>query len=360
MSKITRTHKKDNVIAEGITVWMGLDVHKKSVAIATLSDKQLVHRDSVTVDRRHFESLVERLPGCDIRAVYEAGPTGYQVLRWLRELGVDAMMTAASMVPVRPGASVKTDRRDALALARAHRAQMLDPIWDLTDEQYEHRELVRTRAQFVGDRSRTCIRIRSKLTFHGHPTPENDNWTKEFLSWLESDPTGRSGIDESLKAFVEQYRFLSRKILDIEAKIRRLAATTYKVEVDILTSIPGVGLITAMTVITEIGDIKRFGTAKKFASYLGLVPGERSTGERIRKTGLPRRGNAFIRTILIQAAWTLIKKDAGMRQMYERIKARNSKYGAQIAIVAVAHRLGLTVRAMLRDGTLYEFEEVVA
>lgn len=360
MSMVTRTQKKNNVIAEGITVWIGLDVHKKSASVAILSHDRLLHRDSVTIDRRHFESLVERLPGCDIRAVYEAGPTGYQVLRWLQELGVDAMLTAPSMVPVRPGAFVKTDRRDALALARAHRAQMLDPIWDLTDEQYEHRELVRTRAQFVRARSRACIQIRSKLTFHGHCTPENDNWTKEFLSWLESDPTGRPAIDESLKSFVRLYRFLSKEILDIEAKIRRLAATTYKVEVDILTSIPGVGVITAMTVITEVGDIKRFTTAKKFASYLGLVPGERSTGERVRKGGLPRRGNAFIRTILVQAAWTLIKKDAAMREMYERIKARNSKHGAQIAIVAVAHRLGLTVRAMLRDGTLYEFEELAA
>lgn len=360
MSIVTRTQQKNKVIAEGTTVWMGLDVHKKKASIAILSHDRLLYRDTVTIDRRHFEALVERLPGCDIRAVYEAGPTGYRMLRWLRELGVEAMMTAPSMVPIRPGAFVKTDTRDALKLASALRAKMLEPIWDLTDEQYEDRELVRSRTQFVQARTRVCSQIRAKLLFHGHETPEKDNWTKAFLQWLESNPTGRPMIDTTLKSLVRLYRAVSEEILALEREIRQLGAAKYQIELDILTSIPGVGIITAMTVITEVGDIRRFGSAEKFSSYLGLVPGEHSSGEQTNKGGLPRLGNAHIRQMLVQASWTLITKDVRMNDIYERIKARNAKYGPQIAIVAVARHLGLAMRAMLRDGTLYELGEAPA
>lgn len=359
MSMVARTIRKNKVIAENETVWMGVDVHKKKCTVTILDQERIVYRDTVPTEREHFEAIMERLPGCAVKAVYEAGPTGYRALRWLREAGAHAMMTAPSMVPERNGDYVKTDRRDSLKLARCHRGNMLDPVRDLTDEQYEHRELVRSRRQQVQNRTRICQQIRSKLLFHGHDTPEDDQWSKAFLHWLEDAPTGRPGIDIALASMVRSYRHFSNEIRRFDKALEQLAQTEdHCVEVDILTSIPGVGLITAMTFLTELGDLRRFPTAEDFSSYLGLTPSENSTGGRKHKGGLPRKGNAHIRGVLVQAAWITIGKDARLREVYDRIKNKNTEHGSQIAIVAVTRRLALAMRAMLRDGTLYEYESL--
>lgn len=359
MSMVARTNRKNKVIAENKTVWMGIDVHKKNSTVTILDRDGIIYRDTIPSQQQHFEAIMKRLPDCAVEAVYEAGPTGYKTLRWLRAAGANAMMTAPSMVPDRNGDYVKTDKRDSLKIARLHRGQVLDPVWDLTNEQYEHRELVRSRRQLVHNRTRICQQIRSKLLFHGQDTPEDDQWSEAFLQWLEGTPTGRPGIDIPLAALARIYRDLTREIELLEKALKKLAESEqYRVEIDILTSIPGVGLITAMTFLTELGDLERFRTAEDFAGYLGLTPSEHSSGNRKRKGGLPRKGNPHIRGVMVQAAWTTIGKDARLREVYDRIKNRNSEYGAQIAIVAVTRRLALAMRAMLRDGTLYEYDSL--
>lgn len=356
MSSVTHHRRSNKVIAENQVVWMGIDTHKKNTTVTILDHDEVLYRDTIPTERKHFESIMRRLPQCRVEAVYEAGPTGYQLLRWLEEAGAEVMMTAPSNVPSRRGDYVKTDRRDALKLARMHRGQLLDPIWALTDEQYEHRELVRTRRQMVRKRTQTCQQIRAKLLYHGQTTPEDDQWSNAFLEWLQDAPTGRAGVDIGLASLARVYCDLTREIRALTKQIESLATACYEIEVDILNSIPGVGLITAMTFLTELGAIERFPTAERFVSYLGLTPSESSSGESKRQGGLPRRGNPHVRAVLVQAAWTTIGKDARMREVYDRIKNRNSNYGPQIAIVAVARRLALAMRAMLRDGTLYECE----
>lgn len=224
MSKNSPKSSTRKAIAENKTVWVGIDVHRRNASLTVLDQHEVLYTATVSMEREHFDALVARLPGCTIRAVYEAGPTGYRVLRWLRDAGVDVMMTAPSMVPTRPGDYVKTDKRDSLKLAVAHRAGMLEPIWDLSDEQYDDRELLRTREQLVAQRTRVYNQVRSKLLFHGHDTPESDRWTKAFLDWLDSGPTGRPGIDFSLRTLVRLIRVLTEEIARLGAAIRR--ATT--------------------------------------------------------------------------------------------------------------------------------------
>jgi len=154
---------KQSAIARDEEVWMGIDAHKASWAVTILGSEGVLHQGSYEAKRSHLEGLVDRLPGCRIHAVYEAGPTGYKLLMWLRQMGCEALMTPPSLVPIRAGDRVKTDRRDSAKLAELLRAGLLKPIFDLKEETYHHRELVRTRAQLIEHRSDICRQIKSKL-----------------------------------------------------------------------------------------------------------------------------------------------------------------------------------------------------
>lgn len=362
MSSVTYPVRNNKVIAENRRVWMGIDVHKKNADLTIVDTEQVVFQRNIPMDEEHFAAILRRLPGCAVTAVYEAGPTGYRVLRWLDRQGAYAFMTPPSMVPTRHGDYVKNDRRDGLKLAVTARGGMLVEMWDLTDEQYEHRELVRTRRQLVEHRTAICQQIRSKLLFHGHSVPQKySGWSNALLEWLESAPTGRPSIDVSLRSLTRMYRDLSREIRALELELAELAKSdTFRESLELLKSIPGVGPITAMTFLTEIGSLERFRTAENFTGFLGLAPSETSSGERRRKGGLPRKGNAHIRGVLVQAAWVLISKDKRMREVYERIRSRHATFGPQKAIIGVARRLALAMRAVLRDGTLYEYEGCVS
>lgn len=358
MSK-TYTLRTDRrkLIAKEKQVWMGFDVHKKSFSVAIIDQDEVLHQAKLPMEKRHLKALLDRLKDCDMHAVYEAGPTGYRMLRWLREFGCDAVMCAPSMVPTKSGDRVKTDRRDAVKLAYCLRAQMLDPVWDLSDEGYERRELIRTRKQTVERRSRVCQQIKSKLLYHGIDCPDDikSNWSKAYLEWLEEGPSGRDHIDFALRSLVQTWRHLTEEIKAFDRRIRKLASTEkFRFPVELLTSTPGVGVLTAMTFLLELEDLERFETCEEFSGYLGLVPSEDSTGESQHKGGLTRTGNKWVRTALVEASWTAIGQDDRLSAVYDRIKHKNSEGGAGIAIVAVARRLGLALRAMLRDEQPYQ------
>lgn len=153
---------------------------------------------------------------------------------------------------------------------------------------------------------------------------------------------------------VSTYRALTAQIKRLDKEIEELAKTNeYKGDVELLTTVPQIGVLTAMIFLLELGDISRFDRCEEFSSFLGLVPGEWSTGENRRKTSRVRWGNKRARTALVETSWWLIGKDPRMRKTYDRIKYRSGHSGA--AIVAVARRLGLAMRAMLRDRKAYDY-----
>ena len=346
-------------IAEGRPVWIGIDDHKRKFSVVVLGeDDEVLAQETHDKKQCHLEGLIERLPECEIHAVYEAGSTGYQMLRWLEGAGVEeAMMTPPALVPTRQGNDIKTDRRDAAKLAKCLKAGMLDAVYDHGDEAYADRELVRSRKQLVQHRSQLCQQIRSKLQFHGIEVPDHlvpSSWSKAFLAWLEEGPSERDRLNTIFETFVEQYRALTAQIRDLEAEMRAMASEeAYAEKVQRLKTAPGVGLITALVVLVECGDLERFDNCEEFAAYLGLIPSEHSSGERQSKGGLVRSGNKRIQTALIEASWKAISQDGRLREVYDRIKARRGEDGSKIAIVAVARRLGLALRAMLRDGEDY-------
>lgn len=354
--------ERSKVVARDREVWMGIDDHKRRFSVVVIGEEdEVLTEETLDKSQEHLDGLVERLPGCTIHAVYEAGATGYRMLRWLEEAGVeDARMTPPAMVPTRYGDQVKTDRRDALKLAKYLKSGLLETVHDHGQEGYADRELVRSRKQLVQQRSDLCRQIRSKLLFHGIEVPEalkSSGWSGEFLEWLEGGPSERERLNAILASFVETYHHLTGEIQRLEGEIREMAKEPrYAEKVERLRTAPGVGLITAMTLLVEVGAIERFDNCEQFASYLGLVPSERSSGERTSKGSLVDSGNKRAQSALVEASWQAIGKDDRLREVYERIKSRSGEDGAKIAIVAVARRLGLALRAMLRDGRDYQYQ----
>ena len=203
-----------------------------------------------------------------------------------------AFVTPVSKVPEsKGGKQIKTDKRDSLQLARLARADLLDEVHDLGKERYCQRELTRTREQLMQQRSKICSQIKAKLVFHSIETPKGmkSNWSKKYLAWLANDPSGNPQLDVALNVMVGTYRALTTQIKRLDKEIEELAKTEeYKDDVELLTTVPQVGVLTAMIFLLELGDISRFDRCEEFSSFLGLVPGEWSTGENRRKTSRVR------------------------------------------------------------------------
>lgn len=355
-----RKYKLNNNLSAtaGEKVWMGIDAHKETLHVTILnSEGEKVLSQSIPHGRNHVKGLVDRLEGAEIVAVYEAGPTGYRLLRWLEEFGCDAFMCPPTHVrQLRGRKRIKTDQRDSLTLAEQARAGMLPEVHALEDEVYCQRQVERTRAQLVKHRSQTKAQIKSLLLFHGVQLPEGlkANWSKAYMGWLASGPTESPDLNFCIATLVEAIEMFDKQLKQMDKRLEEIEKSErWKKQAALLRSIPGVGALTTMVVLLEAGDVNRFERCEEFASWLGLVPTEWSSGEGQKKGSITRAGNRRIRTGLIESSWTLIRHDPVMKGVYNRICARR---GSAVAIVAVARRLALIIRAMLRDEKPYNYE----
>jgi len=335
----------------GSDVWIGIDIHKVTMAVTVVGRHTVLDKFAGPVGESHFAALSRRFAGCQIHAVYEAGPTGYKVLNWLVALGWDAMICVPSLIPHAPGAEVKTDPRDSEKLAKLLRAELLTSIVKRDDQEYAARELLRTREQIQQARTNFMRQIRSKLLMHGIEVPEEyeGGWSKEFVTWLEEGPTGNAHIDICVRLLVGQYKGLTADLDAIGKEIVKCSQSEpYKEPAARLRTLPGVGPLTAMTLLLEAGAHTQFSSGEALANYVGLVPSEHSSGGTRQQGRILRACNGHIRSIWIEAAWQAVRKEPRFTELYERLHPRRGKARA---IVAVAHQMILTAYAMLRDKT---------
>jgi transposase len=214
------------------------------------------------------------------------------------------------------------------------------------------RQVVRRRRQLVRDRVRTQNRIKAELRFYGVPLPAaKAAWSRQYVENLKRLKFISRWMTESFKYLLEQYDFLTEQVNKQTRLLKKLAETEeYRERIRILTSIPCGGLIAAMEMLLELQDVARFRRAEQLAAYVGLTPSQYSSGERVRMGRITRAGRSSLRSTLVEAAWRLIGKDRGMREKYERIRARA---GAKRAIVAVARHVLLISRRLLLDKNRY-------
>jgi transposase len=224
---------------------------------------------------------------------------------------------------------------------------MLKKIFVLSKEQRMNRDLLRTRKQLVVHRGDVMRQIKSKLLFHSIEIEGegNSKWSNRYLRNLhDNDFLGKS-LKASFNALLKTYDDLSTTIRSLNKEIHNLSKRKeYKEDVALLMTVPGIGRLTAMEILTELGDMSRFRNNEHLTSFLGLTPSEYSSGEHTRRGRITRCGNKWVRTCLIESAWTLIGYDPVMREKYDRLKKRR---GARRAIVAIARSLAGRIRGLL-------------
>lgn len=345
-------HRKNGGAEE--TLYVGIDLHKRSWHITIRTEDAEVISTSIPGRWEALRSLLNRYRGKKIHAVYEAGYFGFWLYDRLWEYGVDCLVTPPSLIPQEYGNRVKTDRRDSRKLAYFLAKGMLKRVWVPSEEERYHRQVVRRRRQLVRDRVRTQNRIKAELRFYGFDIPEPaGKWTKEYIANLRRIRFKNRWMQQSFTRLLEQYRFFSDQVDKQTGVLRKLSETDlYRERVNLLTSIPGIGMVAAMEILVELQDVSRFRRADQIAAFVGLTPAQFSSADKIRMGRITRVGNKGVRTVLVEASWKLIGKDMVMRKKYERIKVRS---GGKRAVIAIARKLLICIRRMLLDGRLYTY-----
>ena len=291
-------------------VFVGLDVAKDRHAVAVAEEgrtgevRYLGEVGAGDVAIRRLVGKLER-PGIRLRFCYEAGPTGYGLKRVIEALGHDCAVIAPSLIPNRPGDRVKTNRRDAEKLARLFRAGELTEVWTPDPAHEAMRDLVRSRESAVRDRTRKRQEIRSFLLRHGRIYPGLKAWGTKYFRWLQdlgfAFPAQHAVLQELILAETQCRERVARLEQAIEDGLHDWHLTPV---VEHLQALRGVRLICAVTFMVEVGDVRRFSNPRQLMAYLGLVPSERSTGDSVRRGGITRTGNARVRRVLAESAWT--------------------------------------------------------
>jgi len=340
------------VNVNGKKVSIGIDVHKQSWQVTALIEGVVVAAVTIKPSYSVLRKLLAKYTGATIRVAYEAGPAGFTLYDDLSADGIECVVVPPSLLPIESGNRVKTDKRDSRKLAHYLENNLLKRVYVLSKEERTHRQLVRTRRQISNHRCSVMRQIKSLLLFHGIPIPEGDSgcWTHASITALRTRGTDHY-LNYSLNRLVDLYEYLTRQVKQLTIQVCELARKEkYLQRVKLLTSIPGVGRLSAMEILTELQDVGRFSTADHLAAYLGLTPSQYSSGQMVRMGKITHMGNHRLRTRMVECSWILIKKDPGLYRIYEAIKKRR---GGKRAIVAVSRKLIIRIRRILLDGITY-------
>jgi transposase len=304
--------------------YVGLDTSKLQISVAVAEagrDGEVRFLGGIDSAPEAVERLVRKLAKRHQRLAfaYEAGPTGYGLQRQITALGHACAVVAPSLIPKRPGERVKTNRRDALALAKLHRAGELTPVWVPDPGHEAMRELVRAREAAMEDLRAKRQHLQSFLLRHGRVFTGRGAWTRAHTRWL-----CELRFEHPAQHLVlAEYR---QAIADAETRLERLTRQVAELVpswsmapvVAAYQALRGVAFLTAVTVAAEIGDVRRFDNPRQLMAYLGLVPSESSTGERVRRGGITKAGNGRARRVLIEGAWTYRFRARMSRLLQER------------------------------------------
>ncbi len=283
------------------------DVHKNSLVAGVLSAAGGSPEVARVVNtERAVRRFIERLgdPG-GLAVAYEAGPCGYDLFRLLSRMGVACDVIAPSLVPVRAGDRVKTDRRDAKKLVRLYRAGELSFVEPPSPEHEGLRDLVRCREDLRSARTAARHRVAKQLLRHGHVYREGrKSWTKQHQAWIRRQCLADPLAQRALCHMLCHLDAVDAQLAAIDDELERVAQTEPWCEpVRWLCAFRGIGLITALGLLAEIGDFRRFGHPRELMSYLGLTPSEYSSGDQQHRGHITKTGNRHARRLLVEAAW---------------------------------------------------------
>jgi transposase len=307
--------------------------------------------------RKHF-------PDQKVAFVYEAGPTGYGLYDGLAAQAYPCLIAAPSMIPRAPGQRVKTNRLDSKALSEHLRGGQLKSI-HVPSPTYRHlRHLTQLRDVLVSELAGMKQRIKSLLLFEGiefPPAPPGSQWSflvKDKLRKLPCSGTVRFKLDQLL----DSIEFHEKQVLKTITEIRRFCRKDPELSqcMKYLMSIPGIGWITASQLLARIGDWRELTNIRQLAGFLGLVPTEHSTGERVDRGSITRTGDERLRSKLIQGSWSAIRQDTELREFFRSVYRKHPReVASRVAIVAVARKLSVRISVVLMQQRPYEVREKV-
>ena len=336
---------------EHTTIFVGLDVHKDSIDVAIAEegrDGEVRHYGTVGGDLAAVDKVIRRLRsrrGVALRVVYEAGPCGYEIYRHLMACGIECAVVAPSLVPKRCGDRVKTDRRDALSLARLHRAGELTAVYVPRAEDEAMRDLVRARDDTKQAERKAKQRLGSFLLRHGVRFTGRKAWTRAHRRWLAEQSFEHPAQQITFQEYIDAIAECEERVARLTEQIRfllpqwRLAPV-----VEAFQAMRGVSLIVAVTVAAEVGDLGRFDHPRQLMAYLGLVPSEHSSGDTIRRGSITRAGNGHARRALVEGSWTYRHPARVSRHLADRLEhlpqaVRNIAWKAQVRLCQRFRRL---------------------
>jgi len=291
--------------------FVGLDVHADTIAMAVAEVGGEVRSLGIIPNRlESIRKMIGKLTPIEtLKCCYEAGPTGY-VLYWqLTQLGVACEVMAPSLIPTKAGDRVKTDRRDAEKLARCYRAGELTAVW-VPDANHEAlRDLVRAREAAKKDQLRHRHRLGKFLLRHGkRPSDAGKAWTQKYLNWIRIHVHfEQAALEATLQHYREEVDHIAERIVKLEQAIDeavKQAPPEIRAVIEALQALRGVAQTTAATVVAELGSLSRFASPSQLMGYSGLVSSERSSGNRVQRGAITKSGNAHLRRVLIESAWT--------------------------------------------------------
>ena len=304
--------------------YIGLDVHKDSITIATADEGRAPAMKFKTIPNdwpRLIKALRLLTPnGARLEVCYEAGPTGFGLCRRLREEEIACQVVAPSLVPTKAGDRVKTDRRDAVKLAHFLRSGDLTPVY-VPDEAVEAmRDLERARDDAKRAERTARQQLGKFLLRHDRRWEGRTSWTTRHLEWIRRQQFDQPAQQRVLADYLKAVEDAGERVEHLTRHIEELVQTTALAPlVKALQAFRGIALVSAVTIAAEVGDLRRFATAGQFMSYVGLVPSEDSTGERRRRGRITRAGNSHLRRILVEAAWHYRHQPA----MSQAVRRRN-------------------------------------
>jgi transposase len=343
----------------GEQIFVGIDTHKANWKVA------LYHKDTslrTFTQESKPELLVSYLnrnyPGAEFNCAYEAGFSGFWLQKYLTEHGINCLVVNPADVPTsHKEKEFKTDPRDCRKIAKALMSNLLEGIYIPSDLGLEYRKMVRLYHDVSKNYTRYKNKVKSILNFYGinYPTEfhlTDTHWSKSFFVWLQELHLTSEQGDWTLQWYVQECLKAKELKRVATSKVRELSKTdSFRKPVELLRSIPGIGLITAMTIITEIEDIDRFKNLDTLCSYIGLIPSTKSSGEREKIGGITSRGNKFLKGVIIESAWMAIRRDPDLLRTYTRLKNNRE---SNKAIIRVARKLAGRIMYVLVNEKPYQ------
>lgn len=353
--------KREYINFKGQAVYVGIDVHKRQWSVSIFVDR--IHHRTFTQlpDPEVLKVYLDRhFPEAIIHCAYEATRFGFWIARKLHSYGYSCLVVNPSDIPsTNQESQNKTDQIDSRKIARTLQAGLLRGSHIPSEVMEGDRQLFRYRKRLWSDLVRVKNRIKGTLAFVGVCLPaeyDNANWSKAFLCWLEKVSLPSISCRGTLDGLIQQYRLLYAHFLEVSKQVRKLLRSQrYLKKGKLLRSIPGIGPLTSVQLLVEVGDIHRFPSFRQFNSFIGIKPTTYSSGDHDWKGGLTIRRHKSLRSAVVECAWVAIQKDPALSARYQELTKRMT---GKRAIIVIARKLLSRIYHVWKNEEMYELGRV--